>query len=349
MSLYFTKEIPFKTVYLHGLVLDRQGKKMSKSKGTGVDPLLMTQKYGTDAIRLSLVLGTAPGQDFRLYEEKIAGYRNFVNKLWNVSRYILSTYPKKESSIQVNSVADRWILDRTQTLITKVTNDLKTYQLSDAGTALYDFVWHEFADWYVEISKTEENASVLQYVLETVLKLAHPLIPFVTEEIWSRWRGNLKKKQLQIEKWPHINKKFSDPKAKKEFKILQKFIIAIRNFRAEQHVPAQEKINIFYTGTKNKLITDNTTWIQKLTLSKTLKQESKTQPLASWPGLDLFINYIQDESTKKRDIERISKFIQKLESKLSNKKFIERAPKEIVAQEKTKLHEQRDALKKLLQ
>ncbi len=348
MSLYFTKEVPFKTVYLHGLVLDRHGKKMSKSKGTGVDPLLMTQKYGTDAIRLSLVLGTAPGQDFRLFEEKIAGYRNFINKLWNVSRYILSAHPKNESSINVHSLADQWILSRTQTLISKVTKNFKAHQLSDAGTAIYDFVWHEFADWYVEIAKTEQNSAVLQYVLEVVLELAHPLIPFVTEEIWSRWQGNLKKKQLQIEKWPLVNKKFSNPKAEKQFELIRKFIIAVRGFRAEQHVPAQEKLIAFFTGSNCDLITNNATWIQELALLKTLKQQSKTRPIASWPGLDLFIDYTRDESTKKREIERLSKFIQKLESKLSNKKFLERAPKDLIAHEKARLREQRETLKKLL-
>ncbi|MBT4937416.1 class I tRNA ligase family protein, partial [Candidatus Peregrinibacteria bacterium] len=217
MSLYAKREVPFKTLYLTGLINDRHGKKMSKSKGNGIDPLEMADKYGTDALRLSLFIGSTPGNDMRLYEEKIEGYRNFVNKLWNAARFVQlqvqSSKLKVESSsshadsqschtepVEVCrdskmdsrlhedkklSETDKWILSRTNNLIKDVTEALDNYRYSEAGQKLYDFTWNEFCDWYLELSKGEkQNPEVLLSVLSTLLKLLHPFIPFVTEVLW---------------------------------------------------------------------------------------------------------------------------------------------------------------------
>jgi len=179
MSLYHLKEIPFKTVYLHGLILDKNGKKMSKSKGTGVDPLVMTEKYGTDAIRLSLILGTSSGQDMKMYEQKIAGARNFCNKLWNIARFtFMNKRPK--SKPKAKSLSDKWILSELNTLIKEVDQDFEKFRFSQVAEKLYEFTWHKFADWYLEISKLEKNHAITYHILEETLKLWHPFIPFIT-------------------------------------------------------------------------------------------------------------------------------------------------------------------------
>ena len=348
MSLYFTKEVPFKNVYLHGLVLDRHGKKMSKSKGTGVDPLLMTEKYGTDAIRMSLTLGTAPGQDFRLYEEKIAGYRNFINKLWNVSRYILANNQTVDKKLTNLSLADRWILSEFQILTKRVTDEIKKFNFSDAGTALYDFLWHEFADWYLEVSKASRNDGVLQHILENFLKLAHPFMPFVSEEIWQRWQGNSKSKLLMIQAWPSVDKKLLDKESKKQFGLIKQFVTGIRNFRSEHKIAASEKVTVYYWGKNIKLVAENSESIKLLACVGTLENKKHSKPTGTFSGLDYFIEHKQSGEVRQKDIENISKYIQKIEQKLSNKKFIANAPKEIIEQEKQKLDEQRDRLKKLL-
>ena len=348
MSLYFTKEMPFKNVYLHGLVLDRHGKKMSKSKGTGVDPLLMTEKYGTDAIRMSLILGTAPGQDFRLYEEKIAGYRNFINKVWNVSRYILTDKPKTYKKLAHLSLADRWILSKLQILTLRVTDEIKKFNFSDAGTALYDFLWHEFADWYLEISKANRNDAVLQHVLENFLKLSHPFIPFVSEEIWQRWQGNSKSKLLMIQAWPSADKKLLDTEAEQQFDLIKQFVVGIRNFRSEHKIASSEKVTVYYWGKNTKLVDENLKSIKLLARVGELENEKRGKPSGTFSGLDYLIEHKQSGEVKQKDIEQISQYIQKIEQKLSNKKFIANAPKEIIEQEKQKLNEQRDRLKKLL-
>ena len=321
MSLYFMKEVPFKTVYLHGLVLDRHGKKMSKSKGTGVDPIPMTEKYGTDAIRLSLILGTTAGQDFRLYEEKIAGYRNFINKLWNVSRFILSQ-KKSKGQLVLKSTADHWIINRLNRLISTVTKHIENHRFSDAGAEIYGFLWHEFADWYLEISKLEKNLPMLNFVLENILKLAHPFIPFVTEEIWSRWKGGAKKNLLMIQDWPHVDTKQVDKKTGEQFQLVINLIASIRNFRAEHKIAPSKKISVYYWGKQSSIITDNAGNIAMLTHLEDLGNQKQKKSTGSLPGLDFYIDFKQDEATKKKEINNISQYIQKLESKLSNKKFL---------------------------
>jgi len=345
MSLYFMKEVPFKTIYLHGLVLDKYGKKMSKSKGTGVDPIPMTQKYGTDAIRLSLVLGTTAGQDFRLYEEKIAGYRNFVNKLWNISRFILAqTKPKSELAIK--TLSDQWISSRLHNLIERVTKDLENFKFSEAGTAIYEFTWHEFADWYLEIAKTEKNISILYHVLENILKLAHPFVPFVTEEIWSRLRS--KKQLLMIETWPVSEKKLINQSAEKEFELLKNFIISIRNFRAEHKIPVERKMIVSYWGRSTSLIETNREIAMRLANLAKLENKKEGKISGALTGVDYFAQFERDEKFIKKEREKISHLILYYEQKLSNKLFIEKAPREIIEQTKQKLEEQRERLKKLM-
>lgn len=279
MSLYLLNEVPFKTVYLHGLVLDpKTGEKMSKTKGTGLDPSTLIEKYGTDALRMSLILGTTAGQDFKLYEEKIAGYRNFGNKLWNIARYIfgtLETHVDKSLALlrkKPISLADRWILSRLNRLVKSVTNDLENFRLGKAGEDLYEFVWHEFADWYLEISKLQKKSFAF-YVLSSVLRLLHPFMPFITEEIWQKICGlgsgracsTLGVEPLMIQPWPISVKKFINTKAEKEFKIIQDIIVGIRNAKVRYKIEPAKFIKAYaITKTKEKLLKEQKEIIERL-------------------------------------------------------------------------------------
>jgi valyl-tRNA synthetase len=295
MSLYLLKEIPFKTVYLHGLVLDsKTGEKMSKSKGTGLNPLVITDKYGADALRLSLVLGTTAGQDFKLYEQKIAGYRNFNNKLWNITRFTLSQNFNfdLQPSVKKLTLANQWILSRLNKIIQSVTEDLENFRLGKAGEDLYEFTWHEFADWYLEVSKFQEK-SLTFYALSAIIKLLHPFTPFITEEIWQSICqtgsdqlarsadgacSTLKTEPLMIQSWPVPVKKLINTKAEKEFKIIQNIIIGIRNIRAKHKIePAQIVKAYAFTKTKKKLVGEQKKIIERLARVELEVKSQKTK------------------------------------------------------------------------
>ena len=206
MSTYLVNDVPFKTVYLHGLVRDSEGRKMSKSLGNILDPLEMIVANGADATRLSLMIGSSPGNDTKLSEEKVAGYRNFANKLWNIARFVFMSVDEVQpcDKVEPQTLADRWILGRLSEVIEKVTEHHEKYELSLAGELLRDFTWNEFADWYVEIAKTQpgENTNrVLLYVLQNLLKLWHPMMPFVTEELYKQFNSDL----LIVADWPTLS------------------------------------------------------------------------------------------------------------------------------------------------
>ncbi|MBI4090160.1 MAG: valine--tRNA ligase [Candidatus Kerfeldbacteria bacterium] len=235
LSTYLVKKVPFQTVYLHGLVLNEQGKKISKSKGTGVDPMPMSAKYGTDALRLSLVVGTAPGLDFRMSEAKIAGQRNFCNKLWNISRYLLSqSSPPRIGGDTAKprggtTLADGWILARLNEVTSQVTQHLEKYQFGLAVETLQQFIWKDYADWYVEIHKVEQNTAVLRHVLRQSLMLLHPFAPFITETIWAALG---EKNLLMIEPWPKaVRLKGLRQNAFGEFADFQRLVIGLRNIK----------------------------------------------------------------------------------------------------------------------
>ena len=270
MSTYLLQEIPFKTVYLNGLIRDEQGRKMSKSIGNVIDPLDIIPKYGTDAIRLSLLIGSSPGNDLKLGEEKIAQYRNFTNKLWNIARFILADKngtrgaehetPEEisqeirdpRSAIRVNSDSSHWILSQFATLIEEVTADLDAYRFSQAGEKLREFTWSVFADWYLEIAKFETNAketgTVLLVVFEDLLKLWHPFMPFVTETIWQEMRKEdpSKKEFLMIASWPDAKKyqALLQEKSRPSFSLILAIIRTVRNLRAEHRITPNTKVPV---------------------------------------------------------------------------------------------------------
>lgn len=244
MTSYVLKTIPFKTVYLHGLVRDKQGRKMSKSLGNGIDPIEMIGKYGADALRLSMIIGNTPGNDFRLYDEKIAGYRNFINKLWNIVRFANLTTDIKliNKPPQGKTLADKWILSRFAKIAKLVTSKVEYYQFSEAGEALYDFTWHELADWYLEIAKIEGNKSeVLSYLVTQILKLWHPFTPFVTETLWRETFGD-KVGFLMVADWPATLPNM-DENSEKEFANIIQIVTLLRSYRAENKILPGETID----------------------------------------------------------------------------------------------------------
>lgn len=366
MSLFALGETPFEKVYLHGMVVDKFGKKMSKSKGNGIDPLDVIDKFGTDSVRLSLLIGATAGNDLRLSEEKIEGFRNFINKLWNISRFILT---QTETDLELPETlkeenltpADKWIMQKFRQLTSEVSADLKNYKFSPAGEKLIEFTRNDFADWYLEIAKFEENKTekilILRKILEDLLKLWYPFIPFVTEEIWS-YLG--KENLLLIEKWPkEENQTVSSPKEKTEsFEEVKSIIVAIRNLRAENKIEPTKKIEaLIYAGTKTEalkkseiLIKNLRTGIEKLSVTE--KGTKPTDALyAVVEGIEIYlISPIDKKKEKERlekETENLRSYLKNLEARLSDKNFLNKAPANIVAMEKEKLTKGKKSLSEM--
>jgi len=358
MSLFALGEKPFSTVYLHGMVLDKDGKKMSKSKGNGLDPIEVSEKYGSDAVRLSLLIGNTPGIDVRVSEEKIAGFRNFSNKLWNVSRYILSQpKPDKELNFEQLTKVEKWIISKLQKTILAFDTYVKAYNFSAAGEVLRDFIIDDLADWYLEASKFEnsnEKSNVLYYILENILKLAHPLMPFVTEAIWQSYHDDL----LMVAQWPKVNDKFIDNSSEKDFEKIKEIIVSIRNIRSEHKVPPSQSVKAFiYAGKETSSLEEYRILIESLRtgVSEALIKESGEAIKGALYDITMGIEiYLEVEVDIKKEKERLNKELEKVESLLSslndrldNKEFISKAPKKIIDQENNKRQEYLEAIEKI--
>jgi valyl-tRNA synthetase len=252
-SLEFLKKIPFKEVFIHPTILTLEGKRMSKSLGTGVDPLELIEKYGADATRFGIILQTNYDQQAIKFDERsILSARNFINKLWNINCFInlqKSLFIKEpELKLKPITIADKWIVSKINSLIVSITNKLKNYELGEAARELYEFVWHQFADWYIEIAKfqlkdeklKESTYSLLRYSINNIVKLLHPFIPFVTEQIWQSYypvKGRDFSNLLMVSKWPKANKKLINKKVEEEFEKIKGIVIKIRHWKAQQNVP----------------------------------------------------------------------------------------------------------------
>ncbi|MCK4525130.1 MAG: class I tRNA ligase family protein [Candidatus Andersenbacteria bacterium] len=370
MTTYTLGEIPFEKVYLHGMVRDKQGRKMSKSLGNGIDPVEMIEKYGTDALRLSMIIGSSPGNDIKMYEEKIEGYRNFVNKLWNISRFIIMNQESEIKNYEIDydnlTLADKWILEHLEILKYNVNNSLENYQFSfaiDGDDSIRGFMWNKFADWYLEVSKIQgKNDAVLIYILETLLKLCHPFIPFVTEQIWQEMG---KEKLLMIEKWPKSKNHMELTQVNVDFDFLQGIISEIRRIKNENKISLKDKVDVVINSETRKdltqadfdMIEENKNIIESLAGTKSLKFKAGVKKPKGWTHFDyrasVYVN-IGDlvdtekeiEKTKK-EIENIEKYIQQIRTKLGNDDFIGNAPREIVEKEREKYQESEAKLEKL--
>jgi len=350
MTVFALQEIPFENVYLNGLVLDKFGKKMSKSKGNGIDPIDMANFFGADAVRLSLLIGSTPGNDLRVSEENIKSSRNFVTKLWNIYRYGVTTYPhfkleEKISPKNIKTLSDCWILSRLNSVIDEVTNNLKNYKFSLAGEKLQNFTWNELADWYLEIEKIEKNDYVLGYVLDKILKLWHPFMPFATEHIWQSFYAG--KKILMVEKWPQTSNKLIDKKAEKEFQNLRNIIVKIRNLRTSYKIAPQNIIKAFGEKTNNQKIIEKLSRIKINAWPKVRKKGIKISEKNLKLTLDIanFVNIEKERVRLMKEISNWKKIIKKNETLLANKDFLKNAPKDIITQNKKHLKEYKEKLK----
>lgn len=351
MSLYRTGKIPFKNLYFTGLIRDKLGYKMSKSRGNGIDPLEMINKYGADALRLSLVTGITPGQDARLYEEKIENFRNFVTKLWNIYRYCANSGDNFEliydiSEKDIKSLADKWIINEISKTILAVTSLLENNNISFAQETLRRFTWDELADWYLEIHKIEKNDKVLGFILDKILKLWHPFAPYVTEKIWTDAKllttFESTNKLLMIEEWPVVDGKIIDRKAEKEFRTLQNIISKIRNLRASYRINPSQIMEAYADKIPNKEIIEKLARIKiisRKTGNKTIKIDKLKLKIAE------FIDVKKEIDRMENEIKNLESAIAKTEMLLANKNFLESARVEIININRIKVLEYRQKLK----
>ncbi len=365
MSLFALNEIPFSKVYLHGMVLDKDGKKMSKSKGNGIDPIEMIEKFGADAVRLSLLMGFTPGNDNKFSEDRIETKRNFVNKLWNISRFILSSVEADNIKSQnlntkplPKSLADSWILDALQKTISAVDKHIEDMNFSLAADELNDFTWNKLADWYLEIAKIEkEKSEILFYILKNILILWHPFIPFVTEKIWSSFNDSL----LMVEKWPtsiRSDEEKNDQSAR-DFSALQEIIIAVRNVRSENKIePARKLPAVIYGHGLETLIKNNAKLIKNLKTgleSLEIKEQGEKisgAVLAISGKTEIYllgaVDKEKEEARLLKEKANLEKLLEIQTNKLANQEFIARAPEKIVALEKEKIVSYQQDLEKII-
>lgn len=360
LTTYTTGQIPFEKVYLHGLVRTREGKKMSKSDpATCIDPLDMISEFGADALRLSLFVGSSPGNDVRLYKEKIEGYRNFVNKLWNVGRYILMSTQESEKEVP-KTLADEWILSRLESMVDSTTKHLESFRFSSAAEELYQFTWNELADWFLEISKVEKGKdAILRIILKKLLVLWHPFTPFVTEQLWALSGQN---GLLITTSWPKHEKPLLKKKAEEDFGKLQSVITAIRNLRSEYQLEPAKKIQVVFgaSAKDQKFLKGNQSIIEFLGrtvgieyLSEGEKPDDAIAQLVSGIMVSLPLKGLVDKEKERlriqKELEQLKGYVQGLKAKLETPKFLEKAPDAIVKAEKVKLQTALDTLSRLEQ
>ena len=364
-------EVPFSEVLIHGLVRDSQGRKMSKSLGNGIDPLEIIDKYGADTLRFSLATGIAPGSDTRYSEEKVESCRNFMNKLWNASRFLIMNMEGKElkdiSELKKLPV-DKWILTKLQGLIKEVTINLNKYEIGLAAGKIYDFVWSDFCDWYIETEKPllyGDNEklkihalSMLSYVLETVLKLLHPFVPFVTEEIFRILHPD---KALIVEEWPKYNKRLTYYAEAKAFEGVMNLIKAVRNIRAEMNVAPSKRVTLLIKDNEHRPFFEKTAmFIEKLAGASHVEfvKEKPTDVKVSTAVSDSVEVYIplgelvvteKEIARLTKELENTEKEILRAEGMLGNQKFVANAPKALVEKERDKLEKHRQKRDKLFE
>ncbi|MCA9364433.1 MAG: valine--tRNA ligase [Candidatus Moranbacteria bacterium] len=368
MSMYLLDEIPFRATYLHGLVRDEQGRKMSKSLGNVINPLDMNALYGTDAVRLSLVIGSTPGSDLRLGEEKIASFRNFTNKLWNIGRYVMhavdsETFSQKISVDEIGSVtddlsdADRWILHKLSRTVSDVSLHIDAFRFSQAGEVLRDFTWNTFADWYVEVHKIEKNDYVLTFVFQTLLRLWHPFMPFVTETLWQSLLGT--EHMLMTEQYPNA-KKFHSSFGSFEtfsFENTVALVSAIRNIRSTYRIAPSELLTVTIATNPNTVIHNDIICrlgriasVERIGLNDSAPENSASflsGDLKMHVHLSGVVDFDAERSRLDKEIASVEKYISGLSSRLSGP-FAQKAPAHVVAKERESLSDAQSRLSQLV-
>ena len=357
-----TGKVPFHDVLIHGIIRDEQGRKMSKSLGNGIDPLEIVEKYGADSLRLSLLTGVAPGNDTRYSDTKVESCRNFINKLWNASRFVFMNAEGKEipavESVRF-SPADKWIISRLQNCIREVTTNLNKYELGVASDLATDFVWGDFCDWYIELSKPalygedEEKKlgtlSVLCFVLKNALKLLHPFIPFVTEEIYRNLPGEEGKESIMVSAFPRYNSRMAYKKEAKAFEGVMEIIKAVRAMKKAADCPPSKKVDLYLVTESKRLVQQNRDSIMKLSGAAAVKfvdsgaavdgktVSQVTEIAEIYVPLGELVDIEKEKVRLAAEIERIGGEIERAKGKLANQNFVSKAPKKLVDEEKEKL------------
>nr|WP_248628979.1 valine--tRNA ligase [Enterococcus cecorum] len=360
-SLEFTDSRPFKNVLIHGLIRDEQGRKMSKSLGNGIDPMEVIEKYGADALRWFLSNGSAPGQDVRFSYEKMDAAWNFINKIWNASRFVLMNVEGMSAADLhlegQKSVADRWILTRLNETIEKVTLLFDRFEFGEAGRNLYNFIWDDFCDWYIEMSKEtlygdnpeakRMNQAVLVYVLDNIVRLLHPIMPFVTEEIFSKLPTTTG--SIVVASYPEVNE-FSDESAAEGMEILKEVIRAVRNIRAEVNTPLSKAVTLLIQANDAKVqdfLTANQNYIMRfcnpdelviatelavpdMAMSQVITGATIYLPLAN------LINLTEEIARLEKELAKLDGEVKRVQGKLANERFVSKAPQAVVDQERSK-------------
>ncbi len=375
MGLKFMGEVPFKEVYIHAIVRDVEGKKMSKSKGNVIDPLTVMDQYGTDAFRFTLAALAVQGRDVRLAEERIKGYRNFANKIWNASRFALMNLEgynahNIDSSTVSSSLVDKWILSRLHRLIREVEETLRDYKFNELAHLIYHFIWHEFCDWYLELIKPvlnqrDDNESKLATqhtmikVLATSLQILHPIMPFITEEIWQKLPAT--QESIMISPYPECDLKKIDGDAEKKMDLIIDVVNNIRNVRWEMNVPPSQIVEVILLSKNHEsleILQDYRGYIESLgkadhvTISESLERP-KSAATAVAQDVEIFlplkgvIDFAEEERRLKKEIGKTMKDLASVNKKLSNEDFLAKAPEDIIEKEKVKAGDLKEKQEKL--
>ena len=384
MGLHFMDAIPFRDVYIHALVRDAEGQKMSKSKGNVIDPLEMTEKYGTDAFRFTLAAFAAQGRDIKMSTERIEGYRNFVNKLWNASRFVMMNlepgFAPKDGFLSPNStLADRWITSRLNAVVGDLRAALESYAFNEAASSLYQFIWHEYCDWYLELAKPSLNQqddpdlrrstqTTLARVLEATLRMLHPFMPFITEEIWQKLPAELRGRgpadaggSIMVAAFPEPEPSLTDPAAGQDMQAVMDVILAVRNIRGVMGIPPSAHLDIIVRTEREELsstLMRHGQYVKTLARARSLRLgKDETKPRAAATGvirgaevyvpLEGVLDLAEERSRLGKEIARTSQDIEMFTKKLSNRNFVERAPKAVVEKDTARLEELKDARSKL--
>ena len=365
------KKEPFKTVFIHGLVRDDKGRKMSKSLGNGIDPLEMAEKYGADALRFNLITGNSPGNDMRFYVEKCEAMRNFANKIWNASRYVLMNLTVDEPGLPEASkleIEDKWVLSQLNTLIKEVTENMDAYELGVASAKVYDFIWDTYCDWYIELTKArlygEDEESkrtaqqVLVYVLDQILRLLHPFMPFITEEIWQAipHAGDF----LIKAEWPVYHEELNFPTEEAHMESVMAAIRALRNRRAEMNVPPSKKCTLYVVSDKGDIFRQGEGFLCRLAYADQVAvcdadpegHEDMVSVVTAdaklYMPMEQLIDFEKELARIAKEKENCQKQIAMFESKLSNESFVARAPEKVVNDQREKLAKAKALLEQLL-
>lgn len=363
-GLNFMQEEPFKEVFIHGLVLDSQGRKMSKSLGNGVDPLDVIESHGADSLRFMLITGNTPGNDLRFHFERLDGARNFANKLWNASRFVMMNLSDYDPEARGGSytLADRWILSRLQGTTAGATDFLERYELGEAARVLYEFIWSEFCDWYIELAKprlfgksTPEDRVTAQHVLVQVLRqtleLLHPFMPFITEEIWQQLphRGDT----VMLSNWPRPDEALRDEASETEMEILIEAITAVRRIRGEMNVPPGKKAEVILVSAGDMIrgiLERNRAYLQGLANAEVqvlaeLRQKPDQTASAVTRGVEIFvplrglIDLDKEIARLNKELKTVQGDLARVQGKLNNQGFLAKAPADVIEKEKAKEEE----------